>query len=309
MKKWISAWHQYWFAPRPLHSLALFRFAVGMVFFLYYTVRIPYAEDLFSNRSFHYLVAWFDWLPVFSPLVAQILVGAAMLCAACFALGWLTPLFHLGLLGLTAYLGILEGVVAPVCFNLLWVSLFLLLFSPAGRYGSLDYWLWRRKHPAEKSAARQTGPFWTARLIVIQLALVYLSSAFYRMMVAPGWFTGTHVWKIFTDHSFGQMPLGLWFADQAGMLPFIGTAVLLLEISLPVMLLTPQYRNLGVIIGLAYHLLIYFSVNLTGFYLLTMAAHYILVLPPENLKIWFEKVWQGIGEKYESSSVSRAWGN
>lgn len=291
MKKWINSWNQYWFAVCPLHGLALFRILLGTIFFLYYWIRLSYVTEMFSNKSFFYPLYFFEKLPLFSPFYARLIVVGALLCSVCFALGFLTRFFNLALLLFSLYLGGLESATAPGCFNLMWISLFLLLFSPAGRFGSVDYLIWKRRNLSNKEAeSRGFGTVWVQRLIVIQLAEVYFSSAFYKLSEGGPWYSGENLGKIFMASCFGKTPLGLWFVDHPWTLVIGGTGSVLLEFFLPVLLLTPQFRYFGITLGILFHSMIFLTMNLSGFFFLVMVSHYSLVIPPEDCKRLFEKV-------------------
>lgn len=281
MNKAILAWKNYWFARRPLHGLGLFRIALGLIFFLYFLMRLKHVEQQFSDQAYFYVWPFFQDLPRFSTKIACLILFGAMISALGFAVGFWTRFFNVSLLIFAAYLGAIESASAPGCFNLMWISLFLMLFSKAGGWGSIDS---RLRQPRNLKAS-----IWVQRLIVLQLAIVYLSAAFYKMRFASGWFTGENLRKILLSHFFGQTPFGLWLVDHPDWLPFLGTGSLLLELFIPVLLLTPQYRYLGIALGTLFHLFIYFSMNLSGFFLLTMTAHYILVVPPEQWQNLFKK--------------------
>lgn len=312
MKKWWKGWNEYWFALRPLHGLALFRIYLGLIFFLYYWFRLPYAAEMFSNEAFYVVHPFFEKfppLPLFSPRMAQLIILGCLFSSLCFAAGIFTRFFNVILLCFVSYLSALESALAPQCHNLIFISLFLLLFAPAGRFGSLDYWLWRRRHPDQDPKLRKVGPIWIQRLIVIQLAMVYFSNSFFKLYFAEDWFTGENLRRIFLANTFGQKPLGLWIADQSWLLPYLGTGFFLFQIMLPILLLTPQYRTFAVAGGTLLHLLIHFCMRLTSIFFFTMTAHYVLVIPPERwekllyrLRPFFSRVRVGAGEELRAEA-------
>lgn len=293
MKRTVEAWNKYWFSVRPLHGLALFRFSVGLLLFLYYLKRFQYAEVMYSTESFFYFLPFVEKLsvPIFSPQIVEGILLICIVSSLFFAVGFLTRFFNLILVILVAFLGSLEGMYSAACFNLLLISAILLLFSPAGRFGSLDYLIWLRsgrKKGEEETQKRKLGPIWVQRLIVVQFAVAYLSSAFYKSIYAYGWYTGEFLKFTFLDSSFGQRPLGLWFVDHPWMLPVAGTLSLLLEFFMVIFLLTPQFAILAIFLGIVFHGLILFTFNLTWIFSFTMFALFILVLPPEYWQRFFE---------------------
>jgi hypothetical protein len=108
-------------------------------------------------------------------------------------------------------------------------------------------------------------------------------------MYAPGWYTGEHLKLTFLCPFFGSLPLSLWCVNHPWLLAAAGTLTMLFEFSMPILLLTPQYRYFAVAAGTVFHLLILFTFNITAIFSLTMFAHYILVVPPEHWKKLFEK--------------------
>lgn len=288
IRKMYETWDRYWFEPKPLHGLALFRIALGLLLFSYFFDRYFFAEKMYSNLSFKFVMEEFQKLPLFSTAAVEWLLIALLVSAACFTIGFCTKWANLVLVGLVYYFGSLESMCTAGCFNLMLISAILMLFAPAGRFGSVDYLFYRWRHGAEKAAARQLGPIWVQRLIVLQLAIVYLSSSICKSFYASGWWSGEYLKDNMLDPYFGQMPVGLWLSDQAWLLPFASSFSLLLEFSLPILILTPQLRPFGMALGILFHLMILLAMNITPIFSLVMFAFYILVIPSERWKIIFD---------------------
>ncbi len=291
--KWIKSWNQYWFVAKPLHGLVLFRIGVALILFAYYLKRLPYAEMIFSVESFDHRLGFIESLsiPLFSPAVAMFLVLFCLVTSLLFALGLWTRLSNIFLVVLVAYLGCVEGMYTIGGFNLLLISSFLLIFSDCGKYGSLDYWLWLKKGNKKKKKEiekRKVGSYWVQRLIVVQLAIVYLACAFYKSQYAYGWYNGKFLRETLLDPYWGQLPLGVWMSQYHWVMAFAGTSVLLWEFFMSLFVLLPKFRNFAFISGVFFHAFILFTFNLTSLFSFTMFVHLILVLSPYDVARYCE---------------------
>lgn len=295
----------YWFARRPLHGLAVFRIAIGILLFVYFLKRFRFVTELYSNESFHYVLPFFDRFnfPLFPPETAQWIVMGCLVLTLVFAAGLFTRWVNALLILFIGYLGSLESMYTAGCFNLLYISTILIFFAPSGQYGSVDYFLWLNKEKRTKKeiAARKTGPVWVQRLIVVQVAIVYLAAAFYKSAYAYGWYTGNHLKMTFLDPFFGQMPLGVWLTGVPWAMELGGTLMLFWEFFIAVFLLIPQFAAFVVITGSVFHILILLTFNLTWVFSFTMFAHYILVFPPERWQKWIESASETLKKAKEKA--------
>ena len=199
-------WEAYWFDPVPPHAFALLRIGLAMV-------------ALWSLAGLR-PVEMFWSLDGLSPLPSNPSGPRAWLMeqGLSAAAGW--AFFGYSAVAASAMLLGLRSDAAVLCTFLgLWlqtywnrlplssahqvelVVLFCLIWTETGRVWSLD----ARRRPAD--AAPQPGwlPIWPLRLIRAQVALIYLSSALWKLMY-PAWRDGTAVYWVLNLNAFHRFP-------------------------------------------------------------------------------------------------------
>jgi vitamin K-dependent gamma-carboxylase len=185
----------------PLHSLAVFRIAFGLlmtVAMLRFLAR-GWVDELFLQPDFHFPYPGFGWIRPWPDGWMQAHVALVAAAALGVAVGFhyraCIVLFFAGF----SYLELIDQTTYLNHYYLVSLVAGLLAFMPAHRVWSLD----ALRRPA---LAGDTGPAWPVRLLRFQFAVVYF-------------FAG--VAKLDADWLFEAQPLRIWLAARSD-LPGIG---------------------------------------------------------------------------------------
>lgn len=144
---------------------------------------------------------------------------------------------------------------------------FYFALCPAGYAFSFDAWLRRRRGepPVEPPVP------WALRLFQIQMSVVYLSSAIEKS-TGTDWISGKALYYVARlDDSFGRLPTPAFPFENLSLVKLMTWGVLALEWGLPVVLWVKKSRTIAVVVAIAFHLAIDWSMNLFLF-------HWIMIL-------------------------------
>ncbi|HEU4733703.1 MAG TPA: HTTM domain-containing protein [Kofleriaceae bacterium] len=143
---------------------------------------------------------------------------------------------------------------------------FYLALCPAGWAYSLD----ARRRNRRGSTEPPPVP-WGLRLFQIQISVVYLSSAIEKSL-GTDWTSGAALYYVARLHdTFGRLPVPAFVFETLWLTKLLTWAVLVLEWALPVALWLPRTRRAALVIAIAFHLAIEYSMNLFLF-------HWLMIL-------------------------------
>lgn len=271
----VERWNEFWFAARDPRLASVMRIGYGVLLLINVLLWAPDLRLWFTEAGLLPAAAARDIVNEHSPTVLGwvaapwwpyacygVLVAASVLLT----LGWHTRIQAIiVLIGLTSFqnrnYAIVDG--EDTLFRLF---AFYLALCPAGWAFSLD--AWRR---ARRGDASPPPVPWGLRLFQIQLAVVYLSSAIEKTS-GVDWRAGDALYYVARlDDSFGKFPLpALVFGSLAfGKLMTWGT--LALEWTLPFLLFYRRTRRAALVIAIAFHVAIEYSMNLFLF-------HWLMIL-------------------------------
>ncbi len=158
------------------------------------------------------------------------------------------------------------------------VAGFFLIFAPAGAMLSLDRLRQRRR--GGQAAVAPSAP-WAQRMIQFELALLYFASFLWKMK-GDTWRNGTALYYVFHLNAIQRFPVPAWM--QHSFLLHAGTwFALLLEFSLGTLLWFRPFRYPLLLLGLAFHLLLEYALNLPMIQWDILSA-YVLFVEPADLR-------------------------
>ncbi len=112
---------------------------------------------------------------------------------------------------------------------------------------------------------------WALRLFQLQIAVIYLSSAIEKT-TSSDWTNGSALYYVARlDDWFGKLPVPSFAFETPWIVQAMTWATLALEWVLPVLLFVPRTRKWAVLVGIAFHLSIDWTMNLFLF-------HYLMIL-------------------------------
>jgi hypothetical protein len=287
LRAFAAAWNEFFHAPQPVEGIALFRILSGTLLLLNWAFLAPDALDWFGERG------------VLSSATALILTGPGrldVLRALPGGDGWMLIVFGaVGLASATLAVGFMTRTSAAVVFvglvslhhrntvvlssgdTILRVLTFLLMFAPAGDAWSVDRWRARRRGVAPPEPLPKAP--WAQRLIQIQVAVLYLSTAWWKLL-GPAWRDGTAVYYMSRLVEFERFPVPVLF-DDLRLIRLVTWTSLATELALGTLVWVPGLRYPVLLAGACLHLSIEFSMNIPVFQWLMLAALTTFIPPAD----------------------------
>lgn len=206
-------WEAFFHRPEPVTSLAVFRILFGLCLLLNWALLAP---DLLTwlgprgvlgvetaRRMTGGRLDLLAWMPPSDPWVVGVF-AVAVLGALGVTLGYMTRWSAvLTFLSLTT-IHHRNPLILHSGDGLLRMLAFLLTFAPSGAALSLDRWLDRRAGVAGPEPVLAAP--WAQRLIQLQVAILYLTTAGWKLAGAP-WRDGTAAYYILRLAEFYRFPL------------------------------------------------------------------------------------------------------
>jgi HTTM domain len=287
LRAFAAAWNEFFHAPQPVEGIALFRILWGTLLLLNWAFLAPDALDWFGERG------------VLSSATALILTGPGrldVLRALPGGDGWMLIVFGaVGLASATLAVGFMTRTSAAVVFvglvslhhrntvvlssgdTILRVLTFLLMFAPAGDAWSVDRWRARRRGVAPPEPLPKAP--WAQRLIQIQVAILYLSTAWWKLL-GPAWRDGTAVYYMSRLVEFERFPVPVLF-DDLRLIRFVTWTSLATELALGTLVWVPGLRYPVLLAGACLHLSIEVTMNIPVFQWLMLAALTTFIPPAD----------------------------
>jgi hypothetical protein len=292
LRPFVQAWNRFFFTPESPLPLGVFRILYGLCAIA--TILLLHAD-------------WFSWFGTHSwaslASIRQIEPGMRLNLFTVMPQDdrWIGGFFWVCLLSavfLTA--GIFTRVSSVVLFlcltsldqrNLLMlqggdtflrVAGFFLMFAPAGAALSVDR-LVRLRRGVETPTLEPQAP-WAQRMIQIELAVMYFTSALWKMK-GHSWWNGTALYYVLHLTSIARFPVPRWIQS-----PFIlklgAWYTLGLEFCLGVFIWFRRVRYPLLVLGILFHLGIDYALNLPMFSWDVLTA-YVLFVDPADLERWW----------------------
>jgi hypothetical protein len=292
LRKLREAWDHFFFAPQSPLPIALFRILFGLCV---------------STKVILLHADWLDWYGVHSwvtlPTMRIVEPGMRLNLFTVMPQDdrWIAAFFWVCLacaLLLTAGLWTrVTSVAMFLCLNsidqrnllilhggdtFLRVAAFFLMFAPAGAVLSVDRMVQIRR--GKRNPELEPRAPWAQRMIQFELALMYLTSFWWKMK-GHAWLNGTALSYVIHLHSIARFPVPSWL-ESAAILRAGSWFALALEFSLGVLIWFRRFRYPLLLLGLLFHLSIEYAFNLPMFSWDVLSA-YVLFIDPEDLEQWW----------------------
>lgn len=276
-----ATWNRYWFAKESPAGLALFRIAFGIAVLIAHLPRLPYVHELYTPLGFMWPrqpAYWFPKLIVpLTPLEAYIAIAVLAAAAVTLIIGYRTRLAAFLIFLLNTYLMLLEGFAADSLAQVISVYAFLLMFSPAGSFFSVQAKL---THGRSMPRPAPEEPRTLRHLMIWQLAAIYISNA--SMKIAYGltqWRSGLTLLWLMKDTEWSQP--WVWPLISHFETPFriFGAIGFFLYLFLGVGLLFKKTRPYAATFGLAWHALAIGLTTISAAWLGWVSIYILLIEP------------------------------
>ena len=300
------AWNDFFFTPQSTMPLSLFRIAWGLC--VMGTLLLAHGD-------------WLQWYGVHSWITAatqHILEPGTRLNL--FSLlpaddSWISAFYWISLAcAFLTTIGLWTRLSMPLTFlclasihqrnliilhggdTFLRVAGFFLIFSPSGNTLSLDAFLKRRRHP--QSPHSQSRMPWAQRMIQCQLALLYITACLWKLK-GHAWLGGTALYYVTHLQDLQRFPVAPWIATPL-VLKLGSWFTLVLEFALGTAIWWKRTRYPMLLLGIAFHLTLEYTLNVPMFQWDILAA-YILFVDPRDLERWRLNITSLLGIKNSAS--------
>ena len=287
LRSLVRAWNEFFFAPRSPLPVCVFRVLFGLLALADFVLLRPDWLAWFGTRGLLTMETMHRLEPgtridLFTLLPNDFWVHAffwfAVTAAICVAAGFMTRISTVALFLCLVSIDERALYAMNAGDSLLRVTGFWLIFAPAGAALSVDRLIgqWRGKAGLQ---IRPSAP-WAQRMIQIQVALLYLAT-FWQKTQGATWVDGTALFYVYHLEQFHRFPLPGIFQD----LTFIKLetwATLAVEFSLGVLIWFKELRYPLLLIGVALHLSLEYSMNIPLFQWIILAT-YVNFIEPQDL--------------------------
>ncbi|HZQ35111.1 MAG TPA: HTTM domain-containing protein [Dehalococcoidia bacterium] len=293
------AWCRFWFEPISTVAIGLYRILYGICVLQFVLLFAGNVTDFFGTGALispdtaqHQL--WLGgqfWGPephpsvlfwVTSPLGVRLFFVVLGVAALSLTLG-----YHSRISAIVTFVGLISvGRANPLALNggdvALRVSGFYLIFAPAGAALSLDRLLalWRGEAPVRPPLA----PPWAQRLLQLQIALIYASTALLKLK-GHAWSDGIAIYYTSRLEEFHRFPVP--FLAHSLLLVNLATYwTLAVELALAFLVWIPPLRAFVLLNGLLLHAGIEYSMNIPQFSVI-MVTSYVVFTDVEG---WWQRM-------------------
>ncbi len=293
VRRFIETWEGFWFSKGSTFNLALFRILFAIA--LFFEVAVTFDKSLFAiDGDFH--LPYLDFIPTVSRQTYVWIHDLQYPFILLLGLGLFSRLSCSALLVLQGYILFADQLNFrnhPYFFLLV---LFILLFSPADDALSIRsiFRAVKNRQPIAASLLGSQQPLAFQRLIQVEVCIVYLFAAFHKLNM--GYLSGLVLNYYLVDFSsFGRpgIVFKALFLDpfltsmenfvlSEQTLIILSALTVVFEFGLPLALWFRKTRSMAIILGIGFHLGIFFGMDILNFSL-AMIATYLLFLDPETL--------------------------
>jgi len=293
VRKFSVSWEGFWLSEGSTFNLSLFRILFAICLFL--EVSMTFNKSVFAiEGDFH--LPYLELIPTVSATTYEWIHDLQYPFILLLGLGLFSRFSCSALLVLQGYIFFADQLNFrnhPYFFLLV---LFLVLFSPADDALSIKaiFRALKNRQPVTASLLGSQQPLTFQRLIQVQVCIVYLYSMIHKLSM--GYLSGLVLDYYLVDFSsFGRpgIVFKALFPDpfltsmenfvlSEQTLMALSALTVVFEFGLPLALWFRKTRPIAIILGIGFHLGIFFGMDILIFSL-AMIATYLLFLDPETL--------------------------
>lgn len=281
------------FQPQPVHSVALFRIALGLLLLwnwtiLYFDLEVLYGpEGMVSLQTAqHYgnplRFSLFDFLPNTSKVTTALALVHLAAVIAIILGRWTKTSILIAFITLVSFHH-RNGFILNSADSVLRNFLFLLLFTPCADAFSLDMYFKLQQGKAPVEPLEKTP--WALRMIQIQFCIIYIATVMFKIK-GEQWIDGTAVYTATRLDDFLRFELPL--LNSLAVIKFATWSTLLVEIALGTLVWIKELRYWVLLAGIGLHLGIEYTMAIPIFEWAMIAAM-ICMADPRDVKNWLAK--------------------
>lgn len=268
-----------------VRALALIRITLGInaLFFLYIQ-RIGQAQFLWGHDGsqpwalFRAYISAEDTFSLYaltpSDRIAALIFGLGALVTLCFTLGIFTRATTILFYVFTWSLYQRNPLLLTGGDNLLYLIAFFLIFADCGQVYSIDAAVGLRKWRKSRYLALLHG--FAVIAIMLQICLLYFTSAFYKIQGFP-WQSGTALYYILNVAEFHLDPWLRYVYDNAFLVTILTYGTFVFQCAFPFVVFNRTLKWFILPIALSFHLAIAYFMDLVSFSLVMISAELIFL--------------------------------
>lgn len=295
----VSGWRTFWFSAQRAYPLGLIRIVFGVLVVIWTFTFLSDLHVLFGDQGLlpkqpSYPYHW-GVFKVWSSDTALLTCWAVLLVAAiALTAGW-----HSRLAALVVFVLIVSFIGRnPFVWNsgdvIIRVLALFIAVSPCGAALSLDQ---RRREGSFWSA--QVRPQWPIRLIQLQLALIYLSTAQAKMSGST-WLDGTAVSYVMRNEDYVLIAPPHRFTVDLLLVNAATWGTLAIEIALGLLVWNRRLRPWVLWAGVVMHLIIFINMAV-GLFSPAILVMYLAWVPPDVIERIPESIRRRFGTAVRSA--------
>jgi len=286
-----AGWQRFFHEPCDARVCAAIRIVFATLVLIHFATLYPDLDRFFTDAGILPLEAA---LKIAHPYSISILAYTPQTSAAIHICWWVAVAHAVALLiGLLPRLNALLLFAWIVSFQirndlindgedcLMRMLAFFLIFLPTGQSWSVNSLISRWLSGTPAGPDRYPAPGWAIRLLQIEMAAMFLSSALIKLG-GPAWLGGTALYYVSRlDDHFGRFYVPAFVFDTPWIVALITWSVLLSELLVPVFIWFRETRLACLIIVVFFHLANEWTMNLFLFHWLMLCGWLAFVSPAD----------------------------
>lgn len=291
----LNWWNRAFLIERSSISLSFFRIVIAWTIGAHVIGSLIEFEDNYSQWAFKEHNASF--FPIwFLEMVSRSPEWLTYAMAGVFLISWFT--FFIGLccqasaiiLGISCYffyalnslhIGTLSWDILLVTFSLMYVT------NYHGDYFSIDGLI-----KGDPEAYRKPRPFFVQRLLQLQMAFTFLYTSLCKWTAEGNWTTGNPYYHLMTSNPQSvvkQFPGRAFLAQHPDLCYGIGIGVIIFESLMPLLLLIPPLRWIGIPLGIFFMFLLLVTLHVPTIFFFLFPAQMLLCINPDTIVAWIDR--------------------
>lgn len=289
-----ALWHRAFLEKRPSTSLGLFRLAVAFTVGAHMIPSFFHMDDnylatAFKTKNFSFFPVGILRLVEQSPdALVWAMVWLFCVSLVLFIKGCYSQLSCIVMtLSCYYFYALNDYHIGTLSFDILLVTLFLMCVTNYhGDFLSMD-----SLRRGDVRSYKRMRPVFLQRLLQLQLAWTFWGTALSKVTAGGNWLSGNPYYALMHYPPMGvvrDFPLRAWLGQQPALCHQLGIVLLTFEVLLPLLWFMPRTRTCGIVIGIAFQLMLWITLHVPTIFLFLFPPMMLLFIRPESVVRWIE---------------------
>ncbi len=287
-------WYRAFLEKRPSLSLGLFRLAVALTVGCHVIPSFLHMDENYLATAFKVQNPSFFPVPILQLAAASpdwmvwLWVWVFFLSWISFTIGLWTQASAIAMTLACYYFYALNSYhIGTLSFDILLVTLVLVCVTGySGDFLSID-----SLRRGKANAYKRPRSFFIQRLLQLQVAATFWYTALNKMAAGGNWLTENPYYCLMHYPAIGvvrNFPGKLLLGQHPALCHGLGFALITFEILVPLAWFIPRMRKTGIILGVAFHLMLWGTLHVPTIFLFLFPPLMFLFIRPETLVGWIE---------------------